>query len=236
MKKRHFSEPKAGLKANLTVNIALGNSTFSPSQTMKDIKLLESDQRKQPGWWRVWMGNCTSGSWGHLVCSVWRRGDWGDPAASSWWEEDKHHWALLSVTRNKGVPGAVAGEVYIDIRKRFSPFSPQWEVGPWRAGSPGQWAEPPAWQWDYWIVHSALHRKMAFHGPWLCYSGYLLTVELYIKTYLAGQETLAFPATQIEYFTVQCVRTVQQHIVIHAKQICLSSPLRDFSFSFYISR
>lgn len=60
--------------------------------------------------------------------------------------------------------------------------------------------------------------------------------RLYIKTYLAGQETLAFPAAQLEYFTVQCVRTVQQRIVMHAKQISLSSPLRDFFFSSYLLR
>lgn len=57
------------------------------------------------------------------------------------------------------------------------------------------------------IFDSALYRKITFHGPYLCYSHYLLTAELYIKTFLAEQETLVFSAAQLEYFTVQCVRT-----------------------------
>lgn len=86
------------------------------------------------------------------------------------------------------------------------------------------------------IFDSALYRKMAFHGPCLCYSGYLLAAEFYIKTFLAGQETLVFPAAQLEYFIVQCVRTEEQQIVMLTKHICLSSSVRDFFFNSYLSR
>jgi len=84
------------------------------------------------------------------------------------------------------------------------------------------------------IFSSALYRKIAFHGPHLCYSTYLLTTEFYVKTFLAGQEALVFPAAQLEYFAMLCVRTQEQQIVMHAKHICLSSSLRDFFLSSYL--
>lgn len=45
-------------------------------------------------------------------------------------------------------------------------------------------------------------REIAFYGPWLCYSGCLRTAEFYTEVFLAGPESLVFPAAQLGYLTV----------------------------------
>lgn len=43
----------------------------------KDIKFLQSIQRRSRRCWRVWRGSHMRTGWGHLVCWAWRRGQWG---------------------------------------------------------------------------------------------------------------------------------------------------------------
>lgn len=62
------------------------------------------------------------------------------------------------------------------------------------------------------IFHRTWSREIALCGPWLCYSACLRTAEFNTEVFLAGPESLVFPAAQLGYLTMRCVRAQKQQM------------------------
>lgn len=62
------------------------------------------------------------------------------------------------------------------------------------------------------IFDRAWSMEIALCGPWLCYSGCLRTAGSNSAVFLAGPESLVFPAAQLGYLTMRCVRAQKQQM------------------------
>lgn len=100
------------------------------------------------GWWMTLRGNRVSRGWGHLVCSAWRRGDWGKPHCGLQFPHEGkrmgRHWSLCwPVTGLEGMAWSCIRGGFGWISGKDS--SPRGCLGTGTA-SPGQWSQHQAWQ------------------------------------------------------------------------------------------